>query len=131
MTYNSLLIDAVWWRRRTEAGRGWGTGGGRMWGTSRWWNLRTAGWWLLGCATVVFFHWHRGRRFHLTGRTSRPNDTRYAIYRRGEDTPTVGRSHACLHHVLQIKIKLIIPCIPPFGQYQVSNSDFGKIIQFL
>lgn len=107
-THNSLLIDAVRRRGRAEAGRGRGTGGGWMWGTSRRWDLGAAGWWLLGCAAVVLFHRHRGWWFHLTGSPCRPHDTRYAVHRRGEDTPTIGRSHACLHHVLRIRIACVI-----------------------
>lgn len=116
-THNSLLIDAVWRRGRAEAGRGRGTGGGWMWGTSRRWDLGAAGWWLLGCAAVVLFHWHRGWWFHLTGSPCRPHDTRYAVHRRGEDTPTVGRSHACLHHVLRTRIAYVIPMERIFKYY--------------
>lgn len=63
--------------------------------------LGPARWCLLARSAVVLLHRYRRGWFYLARRTGRPNDARDAVYRWWEDTPTVRRSHSCLHHVLQ------------------------------
>lgn len=104
-TYDGLLIDPVWRRRRTEAGRSRRTRSGRMGRTRCGWHLGPAGrGWLLGCTGALLLHRHWRWWFNVTGCTGRPHDTRDPIHRRGKDTPTIRRSHPCLHHVLQNNI---------------------------